>query len=144
MLHHIALGARDVAKLADFYRDLFELPELRRFDDETGLRSIWLSLGPQFVLMIERTTRSRDDVAGLEVGAGPFLLAFSATVPDPASRPVLEEKLAHWGAVVEGHTAHTRYFRDPEGNRVAVSSYVFPEAPWMMEGSSAMSTEEQR
>ena len=45
-LHHLALGARDVERVASFYLDLFGLPELARHHDAAGeLRSVWLGLG---------------------------------------------------------------------------------------------------
>ncbi len=126
MLHHLALGARDVAALAAFYRDWFALPEVARHHDApaadaTGgsgaLRSIWLDLGGA-ILMIERTTEPARRVEG--VGAGPFLLAF-AIAPD--ERAAFEARLAAGGVAVEARTGHTSYFRDPEGNRCAVSHH---------------------
>lgn len=118
LLHHVALGARDVDRVATFYRDLLGLPEVARHRREGGgLRSVWLDLGGA-VLMIERTEEPTRRVEG--VGSGPFLLALAA---DPARRDALELALAEAGHPVESHTAHTIYFRDPEGNRVAASSY---------------------
>lgn len=117
-LHHIALGARDVERVARFYRDVFALEErARHLDDEGGLRSIWLELGGA-VLMVERTREPLRRVEG--VGAGAFLLAFSVR---PEQRVELERRLEAAGAPVESRTAFTSYARDPEGNRVAVSHY---------------------
>ena len=115
-LHHVALGARDVARVARFYADAFGLDELTRHDDERGeLRSIWLDMSG-VVLMVERTEAVASRVEG--VGPGPFLLAFTI---DASERDALEARLAELGAPVEARTAHTSYFRDPEGHRVAVS-----------------------
>jgi catechol 2,3-dioxygenase-like lactoylglutathione lyase family enzyme len=117
-LHHAALGARDVERVAAFYRDLLGLPELARHLGHDGsLRSVWLDLGGP-VLMIERTEEPLRPVIG--VGAGPFLLALALT---PAECESCEGALASAGIPVESRTEHTRYFRDPEGNRVAVSFY---------------------
>lgn len=117
-LHHVALGARDVERVAAFYREVLGLPERRRHDDEAGrLRSIWLALGDS-LLMIERTDEAPRRVEG--VGAGPFLLALACT---PAERETLEAALEKAGAVIEARTAFTSYARDPEGNRVALSHY---------------------
>ena len=43
--HHLALGARDLERVAAFYRDLLGLPEVSRHREPGGrLRSIWLIL----------------------------------------------------------------------------------------------------
>ena len=117
-LHHVALGARDVERVAAFYRDLLGLREVTcHFEPGGRLRSVWLDLGGP-VLMVERT----DDPARLVrgVGAGPFLLALAA---EPAERAALEQSLAASGIPVEARTEFTTYVRDPEGNRVALSSF---------------------
>ena len=47
-IHHLALGARDVASLAEFYRRAFDLREhARHLHADGSLRSVWLDLeGP--------------------------------------------------------------------------------------------------
>jgi len=122
-LHHLALGACGVERVAAFYRDLLGLRELSRHHEADGrLRSIWLDLGGP-VLMIEHTEEPARRVQG--VGSGPFLLALAA---EPAERRALERSLAASGFPVETRTEHTIYFRDPEGNRVAISSYLLQAA----------------
>lgn len=117
-LHHIALGATDVARVAAFYKDLFSLPEIERFDHEDGrLRSIWLDMDG-VVLMVEQTAEGRRKVEG--IGAGPFLLAFEVASSEyDAFRRALADRLID----IEDQTDFTTYFRDPEGNRVAISRY---------------------
>lgn len=116
-LHHVAIGARDVDRVAGFYRDLVGLPELARHREDDGtLRSVWLALGGA-ILMVERTVEEPRNVHG--VAAGPFLLAFAV---DRGGRDALELRLSRAGRAVESRTEHTIYFRDPEGNRVAASS----------------------
>ena len=123
-LHHLALGARDIDRVAAFYRDLLGLREVSRHHESGGrLRSIWLDLGGP-ILMIERTEEPCRQVGG--VGAGPFLLALAV---DPAERVDLEGSLTAAGFPVESHTEHTTYFRDPEGNRVALSNYPMGKMP---------------
>lgn len=119
MLHHIALGARDVSRVAAFYRDILGLTERTRHHYEDGrLRSIWLDLGCG-VLMIEHTADPPRHVEG--VGAGPFLLAIR--VADEGARAHLERACSDAGLPIEDRTTYTSYARDPEGNRVAWSTY---------------------
>ncbi len=120
VLHHLALGARDVERLAAFYTMAFGLRELtRQRDAEGGRRAVWLECDSA-VLMIERTTRPRPVVDGVD--AGLFLIAFRI---DRSEHVDFVSRLAAHGHLVESTTEHTSYFRDPEGNRFAVSSYPF-------------------
>lgn len=127
MIHHIALGAQDVALVAAFYARYMGLVEVTRHADEAGaLRSIWLKLAPGVVLMVERTAQPPRSVEG--IGAGPFLLAFGAA--DQDEREARCAQLVADGYVIEARTGYTSYTRDPEGNRVAISCYPLPqEAP---------------
>jgi glyoxylase I family protein len=119
-LHHLALGARDVDALARFYRDVLGLAERNRHHHADGtLRSVWLELGGDAVLMVEAAA-SLDRARVEGVGQGLFLLALRAT---PEERPQLEAALAAAGCAVESRTAATSYARDPEGNRVAISHH---------------------
>jgi catechol 2,3-dioxygenase-like lactoylglutathione lyase family enzyme len=117
-LHHLALGTRDVRQLADFYRDVLELREVKHHESEDGtLRSVWLDLSGG-LLMIELTEAPARRVDG--VGAGPFLIALSASHEEQRR---LEAKLAAAGSLIESRTEWTCYSRDPDGNRIALSAY---------------------
>ncbi|MBI5495772.1 MAG: VOC family protein [Deltaproteobacteria bacterium] len=119
VLHHVALGARDVERVVAFYRDVLGFTEQQRhFRDDGSLRSVWLDLGAGAALMVEHTDEAPHRVWG--VGAGPFLIAVRV---DQAERARLEAALEAAGAPVEGRTDHTSYARDPEGNRVAISHH---------------------
>lgn len=123
-LHHVALGASDVERVAVFWRDVLGLTQLERHLDEQGdVRSIWLELGHGAILMIERTALELSPLEGPVVGAGPFLIALSVT---PERRAALERELERAGHPIEARTTYTSYFRDPEGNRVAISHYPKP------------------
>lgn len=123
VLHHLALGTQDVARLACFYRDVLQLREVKRHLQVDGkLRSVWLDLGGP-ILMLEATNEPPRVVTG--VGAGPFLLAFAV---DSASRPSLEARLQQAGCDIESRTQWSSYSRDPDGNRIALSSYELPGA----------------
>lgn len=122
-LHHLALGARDPDTVATFYRDVLELPEVARHHLDSGeLRSVWLSLAGGAVLMIERVAAEEPRDERL-MRPGLFLVAFDV----PASeRAAMEERLAAAGHAIEARTEYTSYLRDPEDNRVAISSFPLP------------------
>jgi len=118
VLHHLALGTRDVARLAHFYIDVLELPEVTRHLHADGsLRSVWLDLGGA-LLMIESTNEPPRMVVG--IGSGPFLIAVTVTAEQ---RGAFEGRLALAGSVVESRSEFTSYLRDPDGNRIAISAY---------------------
>jgi glyoxylase I family protein len=106
-IHHVAFRTTDLPRLERFYRDVLGFAVLRR-DDARG--SVWLDADGA-VLMLERA----------EPGEPP--------VP-PASRELVAfavDDRETWRSRVdvEAETAHTLYFRDPDGRRLAVSSYPF-------------------
>ncbi|HYQ04957.1 MAG TPA: VOC family protein [Polyangiaceae bacterium] len=120
-LHHLALGTRDVARLARFYIDVLELREVTRHLHADGsLRSVWLDLGGS-LLMIEPTNDPPRMVVG--VGAGPFLIALAVSAKERAS---FETRLEAAGSVIEARSEFTSYARDPDGNRIALSTYPLP------------------
>ena len=122
VLHHLALGTRDVARLAHFYIDVLELREVTRHLHADGtLRSVWLDLGSS-LLMIERTEEPPRRVVG--IGAGPFLIAVGVL---PEQRAAFEARLELAGSVIESRSEFTSYARDPDGNRVALSAYPLTE-----------------
>ncbi len=118
-MHHLALGSHGVEALAEFYQSVFSLERRATNVYETGeVRSIWLDLKPG-ILMIEQTLEKVSHVEG--IGAGLFLLAFTGSDSDLDTFGLRLEK---FGCEVETNTEKTTYARDPEGNRIALSSYV--------------------
>lgn len=117
-VHHLAFRTRDVDLLTAFYRDVVGLTEVPR----EGTASRWLSLGATAVLMIERAGESEPTVAP----GGMDLVALGV---DTAGRDAVREALAHRGVPIESETVHTTYFRDPDGRRIAVSTYPLPVGP---------------
>jgi catechol 2,3-dioxygenase-like lactoylglutathione lyase family enzyme len=105
-IHHLALRTHDVDRLLAFYQQWFGLTLVR----DLRPRSVWLGLG-EGVLMIEL---ANDGEPGIAEGSLE-LVAFRVTV---AERQALRSRVA-----LEAETEHTLYFRDPDGRRVAVSSY---------------------
>lgn len=123
-LHHLALGTNDVARLARFYSEVLGLVEVARHLHEDGsVRSVWLDLGGP-VLMLEATREAPRRVHG--VGSGPFLLAFAVSTE---TREQSERRLAEAGCEIELRSEWTSYARDPDGNRIALSSYPLQHLP---------------
>lgn len=120
-LHHLALLVEDLPAAEAFYHGVLGLPVERRWtEDDGGLRSVWLTLGTGR-LMLERSEAGatrRDDAGG-----GWHLLALAMP---PESREGWRTRLAEAGHPVDAETEHTLYVRDPEGNRVALSSWPAP------------------
>jgi catechol 2,3-dioxygenase-like lactoylglutathione lyase family enzyme len=111
-VHHLAFRTSDVLRLGKFYEETLRLRVIKR-----SAGRIWLEIGPA-VLMLE--ARDPGEPA-LAAGTGE-LVAFAIGEDE---RQVWEERLAASGVVVEARTAHTLYFRDPDGRRIGVSSYAF-------------------
>lgn len=123
-VHHLALLARDVERVSAFYREVLGLQELQRHLHPDGtLRSTWLQLGegPGF-LAVEQAAPG--ELPGGEMAPGWYLLALSI----PASaRAAVVARLAAFGVAVDKESRWSVYFRDVEGNRVALSHH--PEDP---------------
>jgi catechol 2,3-dioxygenase-like lactoylglutathione lyase family enzyme len=115
-VHHIALRTRDLERLERFYAGLLGLEVTRR----DGERSVWLDAGGT-ILMLERADEDEPTAA---VGTKETL-AFAV---DPRARRAQKARLRDAGVTVEGETAFTTYFRDPDGRRIAVSHYPEKES----------------
>jgi glyoxylase I family protein len=122
--HHVAVQARDVERVAAFYRDVLGLPELTRHHlDDGALRSVWLAAraggdAASGFFAIERASGARPD--------GDLGVSMVALRIDPASRGDVEAALTSRGVPVERATGWTLYVRDPEGNLVGLSHHPFP------------------
>ncbi len=121
-LSHLAVLVTDLAGAERFYAGVLGLRVIRRWDDDAGRpRSVWLDLGDGSFLAVERAgaegPRRGDDAPGHHCLA----LRVEAT-----ERDGWVARLTEAGVAVERETGHTLYFRDPEGNLVALSHW--PEA----------------
>jgi catechol 2,3-dioxygenase-like lactoylglutathione lyase family enzyme len=109
-LHHLALRTADVDRLERFYADVLGLPVVRR---DAARGSVWLRVGSS-VLMLERAGADEPPIA-----AGTReLMAFSID-----DREGWRARLMQAAGGIEAETEHTLYFRDPDGRRLAVSTY---------------------
>jgi len=109
-LHHVAVFGPDPAALADFYAVTLGLQETRRQRDAHGVRSVWLAASTT-TLMFERGPRGQNGVLVFAVPPGTAV-----------------EWRARLAACLDGATTYSIYARDPDGNRLGVSSYPDPIA----------------
>lgn len=121
-LHHVALKSVQPGRLATFYRDVIGLAETARHVDDSGLRSVWLSL-VEGILMIERSDTQGEIAELFADPPGWHILAFRI---DRADRHAWVDKLAGEGVILQAETAHSLYFTDPEGHRFALSHWPAP------------------
>lgn len=115
-IHHLALRVRDCAASARFYVEAFDLREVRRNEDQGGVRAIWLLAGDA-VLMLERSIRG----AGPADGSG-HVLVFATSDLEASAR-----RLHDLGIPVTDRTGSTLYVEDPDGHRAGVSCFRFDE-----------------
>jgi catechol-2,3-dioxygenase len=110
-VHHLAFRTHDLVRLERFYTDVLGLEVARR----DGERSVWLRAGGT-ILMLEI---AEDGEACVAAGTKE-LVAFAV---GEADMPRWRRTLAGASVAVEGETAFSVYFRDPDGRRVALSHY---------------------
>jgi glyoxylase I family protein len=110
-VHHLAFRTRDLTRLERFYTDALGLSVARR----DGERSVWLRAGGT-TLMLEQAADDEPEIARGSMD----LVAFAIEAPDMDRwRRVLETN----AIPIEGQTAFTIYFRDPDGRRIGLSHY---------------------
>lgn len=117
-VHHVAIRAADVASVARFYAGALALARLDEKHDARGLYAIWLAAGDTIV-MIER--READEPAPDPRSRDAVIFAIA-----PADRAALVRRLGRRRVPIEGQTAFSLYFRDPEGRRIGASHYPSP------------------
>lgn len=120
--HHLALKAKDPLGLANFYREVLGLVELKRHEDERGLRSVWLALG-EGILMVERAETPGPPPVPEQDPPGLHVLAFKIGADEHAA---WRAHLAAHGVPLVKETRYTAYFIDPEHNRIGLSSWPEP------------------
>lgn len=135
-LNHLALVSPQPERLAQFYEAALDLPRLRSADDDLGRLSVWLKLGAGAVLMIERASAPGAAPASASVAReadspssedgffarSPGLFLFALSVVN-ADRARFAERLQALGSPVEARSNFSDYYRDPDGNRFALSCF---------------------
>lgn len=122
--HHVAIQVHDVARVAAFYVELLQLPELKRFHrDDGSLRSIWVGTSSQ-----PGSERGFIAIEGNpSQGTGALGYSMVALRIDASQRQAIAAELKRKGLVIEKETGWTLYVRDPEGNLVGLSHH--PDTP---------------
>ncbi len=110
-LHHLALRVANIDQTVTYYRDTFGLEVIR---DERP-RALWLELADGSLIMLE--TRGADE-PGIPSGSKE-LVAFEV---DAETKSRIRQRALDTGCF-DGDTEHTVYLRDPDGRRLAVSTY---------------------
>ncbi len=125
--HHVAVQVHDVARVAKFYVEVLQLPELKRFHrDDGSLRSIWVGTSnqpdaaPGFIAIEGIRPQTPEGALGYSMVA----LRIDAT-----ARAAISLELTRRGAIIEKETGWTLYVRDPEGNLVGLSHHPDSAAP---------------
>lgn len=110
-VHHLAFRTPNLSRLEHFYKEVVGLEVLRR----DGVRSAWLDAGGT-ILMLESAADGEPavDARSLE------LTCFGV---EPGDHLGIVRRLEAAGVGIEGRTAYSLYFRDPDGRRIGVSSY---------------------
>jgi glyoxylase I family protein len=120
-VHHLAIQVRDLEAAERWYTKILGLPLLRRWQDAEGRdRSSWLGLEGEAFLALERCAGSTVGPAWDSDAPGYFVLALRIASAD---RVAWERRLADHGVAIERRSQWTIYFRDPEGNRLGLSSH---------------------
>jgi catechol 2,3-dioxygenase-like lactoylglutathione lyase family enzyme len=131
-VHHLAVKVRDLPRAEQFYVGVLGLRVLTRHEDERGLRSLWLAVGPtldagrgpherQPFLAVERA--ELDEPLRSDDAPGWHCVALAIEVEE---REAWRRALAAAGHEVFRETAYTLYARDPEGSVVALSHHPVP------------------
>jgi catechol 2,3-dioxygenase-like lactoylglutathione lyase family enzyme len=127
-VHHLAIATANPEGLAEFYEHVLGLAVRSRQDDGHGVRSVWLELGAAALLMLERGDPQRSapqaeanaPTSFAEKRPGFHLLALAI---ERRERAAWRARLEANGVHVEHESEHSLYFRDPDGNRLALSHY---------------------
>ncbi len=120
--HHLAIQVHDLPAMERWYRAVLGLSVLRRWPAEGGgERSVWLDLGGDAFVALERCADPPGEAGGWERSSpGLFVLALRIARAD---REAWESRLREQAVPVERRSPWSLFFRDPEGNRLALSHH---------------------
>ena len=117
-VHHVAIQVANLEACAKFYREVLGLEPVEAPRDGVA----WFRMG-EALLMLEPVDGAVLAEPFATDRPGMHLLAL-AIAPD--ARSEWEQRLLRASEAIEHRTAFTIYLRDPEGNRIALSSWPEP------------------
>lgn len=125
-LHHLAIKVVDLEVCEKFYSQVLGLKPSKFPSDENGsVRSVWLQ-SETVILMLEQVEKAaKPTKSSASVKPGLHLIAFAI---GRFERNQWKERLIMNDVSIEAESDFTIYFRDPEGNRVALSHYPDPNS----------------
>jgi len=120
-IHHIALKVEDLAICEKFYSEILDIPVRDRLFDESGRhRSTWFKLEGAILMLEKSPADPRDKILHTQEGPGWHMMAIAI---EKNSRDGWISKLKKNGIAIEAKSRHSLYFRDPEGNLLALSHH---------------------
>lgn len=129
-INHIVIVSNDPASLSAFYVALFEF-EIIIDSNNHPESSVWLLLNQNILLMIEKqNTISQIDIkthANIKQEfaiKNPGFFLFSLSIKE-SDRELWKKKINALNVDVELESEFSIYFRDPENNRIALSSFDY-------------------
>jgi protein-L-isoaspartate(D-aspartate) O-methyltransferase len=121
--HHLAVQVTDLAAAERFYHGVLGLPVIKRWpyeDGRAGERSLWLSVGPDTFVALERCAQPAAATSFKDPQARLHLFALRIA---PQDRTAWEQKLREAGVEIVHRSRWTLYVRDPDGNRIGLSHH---------------------
>ena len=129
-VNHIAILTDDTDRLARFYQDIFDAPASRRQDIGPGTLT-FIDIGPRTELNVFELHDGADYTRGSMFGHGPIdHIGLQATDRDAfvEIRRRLMACGASDGCVTDFGSAHSIFFRDPDGLECEVLLFISRDA----------------
>ncbi len=119
-VHHLALRTQQLRKVVRFYCGVLGLAVLREQRLSNGkIRSVWLA-ADRTIVMIEAAETDEPCIPP----RSNELVAFKVAKRDVAR---MRARLLLHRVRIESETQHSCYFRDPDGRRLALTTYPWPK-----------------
>src|SRR5258708_482578 len=119
--HHLAIQVQKLEEQAAFYRDVLGLSEMvRHLRPDGSVRSVWIAIPDEGCLALEAVDGEPERSEFRHSRPGLLILALRI---ERSERAAWIARLTTLGIPVVHQSRWTVYFRDPEGNRIALSHH---------------------